>query len=216
MDLGVGAMAFTGGLVSATARGGCVARMPPLTRLHGAYHRFRCHRRLALRRSGGSFPRSSRSWATAAALLVLGLGRVLALRGVNYHVRASALLGVAPPARVGVASFADLRAREQEHVSEYGVHWNFFITLAALRGADVLTAPLPWHRLIKLSALLAAGACAAPRGWVEVQVDDPCSPPTACSCRAPVLLARPRALGPVGAAGQPMAGEPRGPRLTTR
>lgn len=39
-----------------------------------------------------------------------------------------------PPARPGLARLAATRAADyQSHASEYGTHWNFFLTLAALR-----------------------------------------------------------------------------------
>eukprot|EP01034_Spumella_vulgaris_P025495 gene25495-31963_t len=54
-------------------------------------------------------------------VLLLGAGRLVALKAINY----------------------------QEHVSEYGVHWNFFVTLYCVwTGADVL------HKLIASRTLL--------------------------------------------------------------
>ncbi|RKO93619.1 GWT1-domain-containing protein, partial [Blyttiomyces helicus] len=46
-------------------------------------------------------PRLSKSFRTASPVLLLGIVRMILTKGVNY----------------------------QEHVTEYGVHWNFFITL---------------------------------------------------------------------------------------
>ena len=46
-----------------------------------------------------------RGWKTLVALLVLGTGRLVTTKAAAY----------------------------QEHASEYGVHWNFFFTLAALK-----------------------------------------------------------------------------------
>lgn len=45
------------------------------------------------------------SLLSSLPLIVLGLGRVLSTKGVNY----------------------------QEHVTEYGVHWNFFFTVSAVK-----------------------------------------------------------------------------------
>ncbi|XP_062815444.1 phosphatidylinositol-glycan biosynthesis class W protein [Anolis carolinensis] len=61
-------------------------------------------------------------------LLFLGFGRLLSVKAVEYH----------------------------EHVSEYGVHWNFFFTLAAVRmGASLLLAVFPIHKAWVVAAMLA-------------------------------------------------------------
>ena len=52
----------------------------------------------------------------AAPLLLLGLGRVAALRSVDYH----------------------------EHVGEYGVHWNFFLTMAVVAAMGSAFHPPAW------------------------------------------------------------------------
>ncbi|CAG2227612.1 PIGW [Mytilus edulis] len=49
-----------------------------------------------------------KSILSSLPLLVLGLARVITTKGVNY----------------------------QEHATEYGTHWNFFFTLAAVKGID--------------------------------------------------------------------------------
>ena len=50
-----------------------------------------------------------KSIKSCTPLLILGMGRILSLKGVDY----------------------------QEHVSEYGVHWNFFFTLACVRVSSI-------------------------------------------------------------------------------
>nr|XP_060613015.1 phosphatidylinositol-glycan biosynthesis class W protein [Anolis sagrei ordinatus]XP_060613016.1 phosphatidylinositol-glycan biosynthesis class W protein [Anolis sagrei ordinatus] len=61
-------------------------------------------------------------------LLFLGFGRLLSVKAVEYH----------------------------EHISEYGVHWNFFFTLAAVRmGASLLLAVFPVHKSWIVAAALA-------------------------------------------------------------
>jgi phosphatidylinositol glycan class W len=57
-------------------------------------------------------------------LLLLGGARLLATKGAGY----------------------------QEHVGEYGVHWNFFFTLAAV---ELMTSVVPWP----LGRAGLAGAC---------------------------------------------------------
>ncbi|KAG0255452.1 Glucosaminyl phosphatidylinositol (GlcN-PI) nositol acylation protein [Mortierella polycephala] len=78
MDLGVGSFVFSSGVVS--ARGYLKKDILP----------FRQQMMIALR--------------TSIPLLILGLGRYISTKGVDY----------------------------QEHVTEYGMHWNFFFTLGFL------------------------------------------------------------------------------------
>ena len=57
-----------------------------------------------------------------------------------------------PPLPAGLARLVCVKsAQYQEHASEYGTHWNFFLTLAVVRGIAALTAA--W----RASATLAAG-----------------------------------------------------------
>lgn len=80
MDLGVGAFVFSMGLVSSRS----------LIKSKGSKNAYFKHLKRA---TGKSVP-----------LLVLGLGRLVLVKFLNY----------------------------QEHVTEYGVHWNFFITLGLI------------------------------------------------------------------------------------
>lgn len=61
-------------------------------------------------------------------LLLLGLGRLMSVKAVEYH----------------------------EHVSEYGAHWNFFFTLAIVRmAASLLLTLFPVHKAWIVAAALA-------------------------------------------------------------
>jgi len=55
--------------------------------------------------SVGKVSRILKSLTSTAPLWLLGFGRLLSVKGTGYH----------------------------EHVTEYGVHWNFFFTLAIVR-----------------------------------------------------------------------------------
>lgn len=82
MDIGVGAFAFSMGLTSRYARN-----------------------------KSNSNSSCIQFFKPIAATLVLGMARLLSVKGLEY----------------------------QEHVSEYGVHWNFFFTLASMYlGASAL------------------------------------------------------------------------------
>jgi hypothetical protein len=75
----------------------------------------------------------------AAPLLVLGLGRVAAVRATNYH----------------------------EHVGEYGVHWNFFLTMAVVAALGNAFHPPPKLCAALGAALLALHQAALARGGSE-------------------------------------------------
>ena len=60
-----------------------------------------------------------KSWAECVPLLALGLARLLSVKASGYH----------------------------EHVSEYGLHWNFFFSLAAsklIASALLVIMPVSW------------------------------------------------------------------------
>lgn len=66
-------------------------------------------------------------------ILVLGLIRVMMVKGTDYPVR--------PLGQPTVAA-SPLNTGNQEHVTEYGVHWNFFFTLGLLPFLGQLAWPL--------------------------------------------------------------------------
>jgi len=102
MDLGVGSFVFSQGLVSA---------IPILKDVSVLEER--------------SLPKILQAMKKAFPLLVLGLTRVILVKGVDYP----------------------------EHVSEYGVHWNFFLTMALLPSLSVLLHPIILQTPIALVGL---------------------------------------------------------------
>jgi len=92
MDMGVGSFVFSLGVVSTRA----FASTPGQSRLR----------------------KLGKSLYKATPLILLGLVRVIMVKGVEYPV--------------SYASVFENRADCQEHITEYGVYWNFFFTLAIL------------------------------------------------------------------------------------
>jgi phosphatidylinositol glycan class W len=92
MDMGVGSFVFSLGVVSTRA----FTSTPGQSRL----------KKLA------------RSLYKATPLILLGLVRVIMVKGVEYPV--------------SIYPYLRYSTDEQEHITEYGVHWNFFFTLAML------------------------------------------------------------------------------------
>jgi glucosaminylphosphatidylinositol acyltransferase len=110
MDIGVGAVIFTGGLTSTQAR---LRALPPLAKLQ--------QRAEAEQRVG-------RVFGTSVARL---FGVYDLLQKASMHVIPLIVLGLL---KLG----ASLASNYQTHVSEYGRHWNFFVTLALVPPAAVL------------------------------------------------------------------------------
>ncbi|NWR52359.1 PIGW protein, partial [Regulus satrapa] len=103
MDLGVGAFIFGNALVCPEVR----------QKPHTAQPRF---------------SHLARQVFSVWPLVSLGVGRLLAVKSIEYH----------------------------EHTSEYGVHWNFFFTLASVRlAASLLLAVFPKHKAWLLALALA-------------------------------------------------------------
>ncbi|EME46131.1 hypothetical protein DOTSEDRAFT_51693 [Dothistroma septosporum NZE10] len=91
MDMGVGSFVFAAGVISAR---------PQLKENHAG--------------SRSLFSRLTTAMRHSLPLFVLGIGRLLSVKSLDYA----------------------------EHVSEYGVHWNFFFTLALLGPAVAFLEPL--------------------------------------------------------------------------
>ncbi|XP_077981540.1 glucosaminyl-phosphatidylinositol-acyltransferase PIGW-like [Glandiceps talaboti] len=71
-----------------------------------------------------------KSIKSTSPLLILGFGRLISVKASDYH----------------------------EHISEYGVHWNFFFTLAAVRVMSTLCLTFISHKLsLVISCVVAIG-----------------------------------------------------------
>ncbi|KAA1475282.1 GWT1-domain-containing protein [Dentipellis sp. KUC8613] len=105
MDLGVGSFVFSQGVVSAIP----LLKDPQYL-------------------TSSSIPKIQRTLKKCIPVLLLGLVRVLLVKGTEYP----------------------------EHVTEYGVHWNFFLTLGFIPVLQVLLHPFIRHVPISLIGLLLA------------------------------------------------------------
>lgn len=77
-------------------------------------------------------------------IIALGVVRVLLVKGTEY-----------PVGRIGLRMRL-LLTFGKEHVTEYGVHWNFFLTLALIPVLQVLLHPVIIHLPISLVGILVA------------------------------------------------------------
>jgi hypothetical protein len=115
MDVGVGAIVFAGGLVSAVAAGAAAADTAAACAATGSSS------------STAAAARKGSSWSSSISLRLVQLGR-----GVKAAVPLL-LLG-------GAREIATAFVGYQAHLGEYGLHWNFFYTIAAV---TVLTLAVP-------------------------------------------------------------------------
>jgi phosphatidylinositol glycan class W len=90
---------------------------------------------------------------TASFTMAAGLTSRYARRS-SSPAFSSPLLKSAPVLLLGLVRLATTKGLEyQEHVSEYGVHWNFFFTLAAVSVGVGLLGKLPRKAVVTLVAL---------------------------------------------------------------
>lgn len=89
----------------------------------------------------------------------------------------SAAIRAWPLAALGVSRLVVIKGLGyQEHVSEYGVHWNFFATLFFMRLVVVLMNrifPARWRYHLALLAICAYQWCLVNRGLSDFIVDAP-------------------------------------------
>lgn len=137
-----------------------------------------------LARSGTPWDRAGRAAAFPVTPLVcalLGLGRLVAVRTLGYQVRAS------PTLRGSEAPAHAFPAAAQEHVTEYGTEWNFFLTLACLQALDSAVTRA------RLSPRTVVGAALAALSGSWAARSSPCSAPALIRTRCAVyqiMLAR--------------------------
>eukprot|EP00698_Gefionella_okellyi_P001366 TRINITY_DN1130_c0_g1_i5.p1 TRINITY_DN1130_c0_g1~~TRINITY_DN1130_c0_g1_i5.p1 ORF type:complete len:431 (-),score=67.30 TRINITY_DN1130_c0_g1_i5:1871-3163(-) len=90
-------------------------------------------------------PRSKRSVLVALPLLLLGFARLASVKATDYH----------------------------EHVSEYGVHWNFFFTLAAVMVLATVIGPQRRYAAVCAIVLIVGYQAALSNGLTEYILDAP-------------------------------------------
>ena len=115
-----------------------------------------------LGRAGRTGDSTAGSGWVAGLLLAAGSGVIEAVsfraaRLPAAHIRLVSLVlpGLGRVLATGAADY-------QNHASEYGIHWNFFLTLAALRLLGLL---LPWAAGSGATAAAAGGAVLAAHQW---------------------------------------------------
>eukprot|EP01048_Picozoa_sp_COSAG05_P005161 COSAG05_NODE_300_length_11883_cov_12.913357_4_plen_196_part_00 len=85
----------------------------------------------------------------------------------------NALRAVGPCLVLGLGRLASLKATDYpEHVSEYGLHWNFFFSLAAVSLLTSLACPPPKWRLPLAVALLVGHHLALTRAGLESYIGE--------------------------------------------
>ena len=111
------------------------------------------------------FPRRfAKTESFGISLMDVGVGLFVAIAGMSsplsrshiagYSRRSSIIQGMSPLLILWGVRLVSVKASSyQEHVSEYGVHWNFFLTLALLQGLSslLLTLRLPTFGLAILA-----------------------------------------------------------------
>jgi hypothetical protein len=131
MDVGVGAIIFAGGLVSAVAAGAAAAAgdAGAAAAGGGAPTPGAAATPAAAAAAGGGKGVSSSSWARRASQLLRGIRAAVPLL----------LLGCAREVATALVGY-------QVHLGEYGLNWNFFYTIAAVT-LLTLAVPVPPHWL---------------------------------------------------------------------
>jgi hypothetical protein len=114
-----------------------------------------------------------------------------------------AVLSTLPVVALGFGRLVSVKATNyQEHVGEYGVHWNFFLTIAAVNLLTTLVNPGP-RVLLPLGAAVLCGyqLLLTAFGWSGStrRVSVPCGVTGRCTCS--VVLSAPAYAAGAGSLG---------------